>query len=108
MTRKGNNTYGRAGKGAVPAATAAAFFYAHSYEGFAPPPARGVVADTHTRVRRIAGCSIPTAHARAFRRWQQGTTHVSAATLLKVLAYYGLDLPEFHRWCRAEGLPVVD
>lgn len=103
-----SNRYGRAGKGAVRADTAAAFFDHYAYEGAVlvtgaePYAAAG-------RTLRVNGVPVTPSDKRAIRRWRNGhSTHVGLKSLVPMLARYGFDLPWFHGWAKLHRRPVVD
>jgi hypothetical protein len=102
MPTRGNNKFGRAGKGSIRADTLAAFFDHYTYEG--STGLQGV-----PRWKLINGHRVRPDDARAFRRWRNGhTSHVAAATSLDVLGRYGFDLAWFHGWCKLHRKKLTD
>lgn len=92
---KGNNRFGAAGRGGVPADTILAFLNHYTYE--ASDPEQGVP----QRSKFINGRRIPESHKRTIRRLRSGdSTHVSARLLVEYLTFYGFDLPWFQGWCK--------
>lgn len=100
------NRDGRAGRRGVPATTVAAFLDHYTYTGFNPTitPVDG----DPVRCRRINGKRLSPSWQRTIRRYRNGQVkHVSPRSLLALLHNFGFDLAEFHRWARAEGLPIT-
>ena len=102
---KGNNKYGAAGKGGVPAGTLVAFLDAYTYEGHNPSIAP--VDGENVRARRINGIKIPAPIQRSIRRWRNGQVErVSTRGLCHVLDTFGFTLPWFHQWAKLHRKPV--
>lgn len=99
MTRRGNNKFGAAGKGAVDARKVYAFFRYYRYE-------QALVAGQGTsRKHFINGVYVDSAAQRQLRRWQNGTTqHVSERGLHTALRKFGFDRAWFDKWVREHYL----
>jgi len=99
---KGNNRYGAAGKGGIPAPTLLAFLDHYTYE------ADDNLHQPGSRAKFLNGKRVPDEHRRSIRRYRSGdTTHVSAGHLFKVLTYYGFDLPWFQGWAKLHRKPLT-
>lgn len=104
---KGNNKYGAAGRGGVPAETVVAFLDHYTYEGYNPTGRETAATVDLGRTKRINGRKITVSMQRTIRRYRNGqVTHVSPKGLLHVLVEYGFDLPWFHGWCKLHRKPI--
>jgi hypothetical protein len=108
----GNNKYGAAGRGGVPASTVVAFLDHYVHEGYSPEAQAAAKSNVilpgyNHRTKRINGVPIPVSIQRSVRRWRNGDVErVSAKGLAHVLDTFGFTLAWFHGWAKLHRKPI--